>query len=239
MRKPEIIFADEAIVIVSKPAEFLTIPDRFNPDLPSVLGFLKKTYDEHIYTVHRLDRETSGIICFARTAEAHRDLSIQFEKREVEKHYLALVEGRFREPEGSVEAPLEPNPQQGGTMRVGQAGKPSRTDWKVLEQFRDHALVDCQIHTGRMHQIRVHMAYIGHALSVDALYGRQGVFYLSDIKKRYKISKWQDEELPIMSRCTLHAYTLKLRHPVTQEILTFTVEPPKDFRALLNQLRKR
>jgi 23S rRNA pseudouridine1911/1915/1917 synthase len=238
MRKPEIVFADEAILIISKPADFLTIPDRFDPGLPSVLGFLRKQLGEQVFIVHRLDRETSGVMCFARTAEAHRNLSLQFEKREVDKRYLAIVEGRFREEEGSVDAPLEPNPQQGGTMRVGRDGKPSRTDWKVLEQFKDHALVECKIHTGRMHQVRVHMAYIGHPLSVDPLYGRQGAFYLSDIKKRYKISKQQDEELPIMSRTTLHAHQLTLQHPVSGEPLVFEVEPPKDFRALLNQLRK-
>jgi 23S rRNA pseudouridine1911/1915/1917 synthase len=238
MRKPEIIYQDEAFLIVSKPADFLTIPDRFDPGIPSVLGFLKKDIGEPIFIVHRLDRETSGAMCFARTAEAHRDLSIQFEKREVDKRYLAIVEGRFRETEGTVDAPLEPNPQQGGTMRVGRDGKPSRTDWKVLEQFNDHALVECKIHTGRMHQVRVHMAHIGHPLSVDPLYGRRSAFMLSSIKKRYKISKMQDEELPIMHRTTLHAHRLSLRHPVTGEQMNFEVEPPKDFRALLNQLRK-
>ena len=170
--EPKVIFEDDCMLVVDKPGNYLTIPDRFDSHLPSVLGFLKEKYGK-VYIVHRLDRETSGLICFALTAEAHRNLSMQFENREVEKLYWVIAEGRFREPTGTIDALLEPNPMKGGTMRVGREGKSSRTDYEVLEQFRDYALVQANIKTGRMHQIRVHFEHIGHPLAVDPLYGRQ------------------------------------------------------------------
>lgn len=225
------------MLVVDKPGNYLTIQDRFDHDLPSVLGFLKEKYGK-VFIVHRLDRETSGLICFALTAEAHRNLSMQFENRETEKLYWVIAEGRFRETTGSIEAPLEPNPLKGGTMRVGKSGKASRTDYEVLEQFKDYALVQANIRTGRMHQIRVHFEHIGHPLAVDPLYGRQSAFLLSFIKKKFKLGKYEEEERPLMTRTTLHSKLLRIKHPVTGEKMEFEGELPKDFNAVLNQLRK-
>lgn len=237
---PEILYQDEDLLIVNKPAGMLTIPDRFDANLPSVGKFLKREMGDRykVFVVHRLDRETSGLMCFALNAEAHRNLSIQFEKREVEKLYWALTEGRYTEPTGTIEAWLEPNPAKGGTMRVSRNGKRAITDYEVLEQFRDNALVQANIRTGRMHQIRVHFAYIGHPLTVDTLYGRKSEFFLSSIKKRYRTSEKDDIELPLMTRTTLHAKILRLNHPTTGERLNFECDLPKDFAAVLNQLQK-
>lgn len=227
------------MVIVNKPADFLTIPDRQRKDVSSLVQWLREKYGE-IFIVHRLDRETSGIICFARNAEAHRNLSIQFEKRKTTKHYYAIVEGR-PEPTGRIEIGLEPHPAFPGKMKPTRQGKQSLTEYTVLEQFRDHALVRCDIYTGRMHQIRVHMAYVKHPLSVDYLYGNHDKFFLSSVKKAkggYKLSKNEEEERPLMARTTLHAKSLTLAHPTTGETMTFECDPPKDFQAMLTQLGK-
>lgn len=239
MAKPtiDLLYEDDDLLIISKPADVLTIPDRHSPEKFNLQDYLKDRFGQ-VWTVHRLDRETSGVLCFARNAEAHRHLSQQFEARTVDKGYLALVDGVPFPREGEIDQPIGPHPSQPGKMAVSRDGKSSLTLYRTLELFRSFALVEAVLKTGRTHQIRVHLAAIGHPLAVDPLYGKRDAFYLSEVKgAQYRIGKYQ-EERPLMTRATLHAAFLQLDHPVTLERRRFEAPLPKDFQAVLTQLRK-
>lgn len=235
--KPDIIYEDEHLIVVNKQAGLLSIPDRTGSK-ESLLGLLERQYGK-IFIVHRLDRETSGILCFARNEAAHRHLSLQFEHHTSDKYYLALVDGVLHHDEGEIDKPIGEHPTISGKMAVVHSGKPSLTFYRVLERFKRFSLAEILIKTGRTHQIRVHFQSIGYPLAVDALYGRRAAFYLSEIKgKSYKSGKYTEEERPMMERTSLHSSRLRLDHPVTGERMEFKAELPKDFAAILNQLRK-
>ena len=234
--KIELLYEDDFILVVNKPANFLTIPDRYKHDLPNLYHYLLDRYKE-VFVVHRLDKETSGIICFARNADAHRSLSLQFENREIEKTYVALVEGNFVQKNGTIDRPIAKSQSKSGKMIIHKRGKPSLSEYEVVEEFRHFSLLKVRIHTGRQHQVRVHFKAIGHPLAVDPLYNNKSAFFLSRIKRNYRISK-DTEERPLMSRTSLHALKLKVKHPLTGKELSFEAEPPKDFKAVLKQLRK-
>lgn len=233
----ELLYEDECLIVVGKPAGLLTIPDRMgNKD--SLLGMLEKKYGK-VFVVHRLDRETSGVLCFARTEQAHRHLSMQFERHTTDKFYFALVDGVLHHEEGEIDKPIGEHPTAAGKMTVTNSGKPSLTFYRVAERFKRYTLAEVLIKTGRTHQIRVHFQSIGYSLAVDALYGRRAAFYLSEIKgKSYKSGKHSEEERPMMERTSLHAARLRLDHPVSGERMEFVAELPKDFAAVLSQLRK-
>lgn len=233
----ELLHADDDVLVVSKPAGLLAIPDRFgNKD--SLVSELQKKYDK-VFVVHRLDRETSGIMVFARNEAAHRHLSMQMEHHTADKFYLALVDGIMHHDEGEIDKPIGEHPGVPGKMMVTTSGKPSLTFYRVLERFQHFSLMECQIKTGRTHQIRVHFQSIGYPLAVDALYGRRSQFFLSEIKgKKYKSGKFTEDERPLMDRTSLHAFRLRFQHPTSGEVLEFRSELPKDFAAVLNQLRK-
>lgn len=189
--------------------------------------------------VHRLDRETSGVLCFARNEAAHRHLSIQMEKHTSDKFYLALVDGVLHHDEGEIDKPIGEHPRVAGKMAVVLSGKPSLSFYRVLERFKRFTLAEVMIKTGRTHQIRVHFQSIGYPLAVDALYGRRSSFLLSEVKgKTYRSGKHQEEERPMMDRSSLHASRLRVDHPSTGERLEFSAPLPKDFNAILSQLRK-
>jgi 23S rRNA pseudouridine955/2504/2580 synthase/23S rRNA pseudouridine1911/1915/1917 synthase len=232
----ELLHEDEYLLVVNKPAGLLTIPDR-NGEKDSLHAQLERKYGK-VFIVHRLDRETSGILCFARTEAAHRHLSMQMEHHTADKYYTALVEGELHHEEGEIDKPIGEHASIPGKMSIRMTGKPSLTFYRVAERFKRFTLADVLIKTGRTHQIRIHFQSIGYPLAVDALYGRRPGFMLSEIKgKSYKSGKFSDDERPIMERTSLHAARLKLNHPATEERLEFQAELPKDFAALLNQLR--
>jgi RluA family pseudouridine synthase len=235
--QPTIVFEDEDLIIVNKPANYLTIPARFKKDTPNVYNWLQRDRTE-VFIVHRLDRETSGILCFAKTESSHKILSKQFQEREVEKRYLALVDGVPNNEEGYIDKPIAENMAHRGKMIIAKRGKASQTSYKVLEVFKKFSLIEAHIHTGRTHQIRVHLQFIGHPLAVDVLYGRREGFNLSEVKGRKYQQGKHVEERPLMSRSTLHALKLVLNHPVTNEKLTFEAPLPKDFSAVVKQLRR-
>lgn len=231
-----IIWEDDYLVIANKPSGLLTIPDRFRPDLPNLYQQLKTAYSE-IYIVHRLDKGTSGLICFAKDKETHKLMSQQFENRLPQKHYYALVKGIPFEAEGTIDAGLSANTS--GSMRIDiKRGKPSVTNYVIKESFASYALLDVQILTGRTHQIRVHLRHLGHPLAVDATYGQDTALYLSQLKRKKFNLKQETEERPLMDRVPLHAYKLQFEHPVTQQAIELVCDMPKDMRATLNQLRK-
>lgn len=233
----QILYEDDALVMVNKAPGELTIPDRHHPETFNLQHWLHRRYGR-IWVVHRLDRDTSGILCFARTAEAHRHLSRQFEERTVSKTYLALVDGRPYPAEGLVDRPIGPHPTQAGKMAVRRRGKNARTAYRCVEAFRQFALLELQLYTGRTHQARVHLAHLGHPLAVDPLYGKRAAFFLSEVKgRRYRLGK-NREERPLLRRHPLHAYRLAFTHPLSGLPQRFEAPLPKDFSALLRQLRK-
>lgn len=235
---PAVVYEDDRVVIVNKPPDYLTIPDRFDPYKRNLLADLRARYGE-IFVVHRLDRETSGVICFARDADAHRALNGQFERREADKFYLALTTGCPSPREDVIDKPIGPDPRGGGRMRIDpREGKPSATAYETVECFRESALVRLQLFTGRTHQVRVHMASIGHPLAVDPLYGGAEGLYLSTIKRKKFNLKQGTEERPILARVSLHAYQLAFDHPGTGERVVYGADPPKDFAAAVRQLQK-
>lgn len=231
----DIIFENDSFVAINKPAGLLSIPDREQSQV-SLKDILLKKYGT-IFTVHRLDKDTSGIILFAKTEAAHKYFSLLFEEREIEKYYLGLVNGIPSAKKGTIDAPISEHGLQKGLMLVHRRGKPSVTDYEVIEEHKSYSLVQFQLHTGRTHQIRVHCKNIGHPLACDELYGDGKPILLSSLKKKFKLSKHDDEERPMLNRLALHSYRLKFTDS-DGKIIDLVAELPKDIRALLRQLKK-
>lgn len=231
----EIIQENDAFVAVNKPAGLLSVPDRAGQEL-SLKQLLKERYG-NIFTVHRLDKDTSGIIIFAKNEIAHKELSQKFEGRDVEKFYLGLVEGKPMNNKGSVDAAIMEHPGKQLKMMTHANGKASLTDYELLETFGTYSWMQFQIHTGRTHQIRVHMQYIGNPIVCDELYGKGEPVRISSLKgKKFKLSNDVLEERPILARLALHSW--KLNFELNGEQFNLEAEVPKDLRATLQQLRK-
>lgn len=234
--KPEIIAETDHWIALNKPSGLLSIPDRMQSE-PSLKDWLNEKYGK-VWIVHRLDKFTSGLIVFAKDEETHKLLSKQFEDRSVEKFYLGLVNGTLMNKEGSVDAPIMEHSLKKGTYIINTKGKASLTDYKVLEEHGQYSWLQFQIHTGRTHQIRVHMKHIGHPIVCDDVYGSEAPILLSSIKrKKFKLAKAEEEERPLLNRLALHAWKLRFTDVDGKEIV---LEAPlsKDLRALLQQFEK-
>lgn len=231
----QIIFENDDFIAINKPAGMLSIPDREQSE-KSLKDILIEKYG-HIFTVHRLDKDTSGLILFAKNERTHKYLSQLFEGRKIEKYYVGVVLGKPTEKSGLIEAPISEHPLHKGLMNVHRNGKPSSTGYEVLESYKNYSLVSFQLFTGRTHQIRVHSKNIGHPLACDALYGDGKPVLLSSIKKKYKLSKHDEEERPLISRLALHSYKLIFDDEFGKHHEIFA-EIPKEFKALMQQLKK-
>jgi 23S rRNA pseudouridine1911/1915/1917 synthase len=234
--RDHIIFENDDFIVLNKPSGMLAIPDREGKEV-SLKRILQESYDS-IFVVHRLDKGTSGILVFAKNAEAHKQLSQQFENRETEKIYLGLVIGSPANKKDRINEPISEHPARKGIMVVYRKGKESLTDYEVLDDFGIFSWLQFQIHTGRTHQIRVHMKHIGHPIVCDEVYGDGKPVFLSDIKHRYKLSKAEEEERPLLNRLALHSHKLKFMGP-DKRPYEFEAAIPKDLHALLQQLGKR
>ncbi|MFT3787138.1 MAG: RluA family pseudouridine synthase [Tepidisphaeraceae bacterium] len=252
-----ILFDDADVVAIEKPAGLPTIPAAGQHG--SVLRWLgeqlglpsKGQADPRVRPVHRLDQDTSGVLLFVKNRPAQQAISNQFQNNLTQKRYLAIVAGVPSSESGEVDARLERKPNDPHRMRVHRNGKPAVTHWKVLQRFRDFSLLEVFPKTGKTHQIRVHLAHIGHPLAVDPLYGNKPKvvlrdddepqkprpigLYLSSIKRNYR--ETGEPERPLIGRLTLHAESLALCHPNGSD-LRLQCDPPKDFRAAINQLTK-
>ncbi len=243
----EILFEDDQLIAVAKPANLATIPGRAETD--SVLQQLSRqigipcsgTTDPRLRIVHRLDKQTTGVLLLAKTIDTQRHISEQFRQNQIQKEYLAIVVGCPSQNEGEIDAPLAPHLSSRDRMTVAKHGRPAITRWKIERKMKRFTLLRCFPKTGRTHQIRVHLKYIGHPLAIDALYNslppsvEPGIF-LSAYKRDYRPTHGQ-EERPLIARLTLHAEKLSFVHPSGQA-MTIECPPPKDFRATVMQLGK-
>ena len=237
MKIPEIIvFENDDFVALNKPSGLLSIPDREGKEV-SLKILLKEKYGD-IFTVHRLDRDTSGLIVFAKNEASHKHLSLQFENRLTKKIYQGLIIGSLPEKKGSINSPIAEHPAQNGTMIIHRRGKESLTDYEVLEDFGIYSFVQFQIHTGRTHQIRVHMKDLGHPIVSDSLYGDGKPVLVSSLKSKFKLSKDVEEEKPILGRLALHSFQLSFQD-ADKKMTALEAPLPKDLRATLQQLSKR
>ena len=214
--KDLILWSDEHLILINKPPGLLTLPDGYDPSLPHLKSILEPAYGR-LWIVHRLDRETSGIIVLGRSKDAHRQLNAQFEGRNVEKTYHALVVGTPPWDEKRVEYPLLPDgDRMHRTVVDHKHGKASQTVFRVLRRFEDHSLVEATPATGRTHQIRAHLSAIGFPLIGDQLYG--------------------DKNHPshcLLGRLGLHALSLAFDHPHSSERVLFKAPYPNDFRGAI------
>lgn len=233
--KPDLLFENDRFVVLNKPAGMLSVPDREGKEI-SLKNILKQAYG-NILTVHRLDKDTSGVIVYAKNEAAHKYLSGLFEGREVEKYYIGLVHGVPVHPAGTVDAAIMEHPVKKGMMVVNKKGKKAITDYQVLETFGSYSLLRFRIHTGRTHQIRVHMKNLGHPILCDEVYGDGKPVLLSSFKRKFNLARDAEEEKPLLNRLALHAERLVF---MDADGTAYEIEAPplKDMKALLQQLRK-
>lgn len=232
--KYEVIFENDQLIAINKPAGLLSIPDREGKEI-SLKQLLLEKYGQ-IFTVHRLDKATSGVIVFAKDEETHKQLSQLFEGRATDKIYYGLVHGSMQPEHGTIEEAIMQHPSGSGKMMLHIKGKPSFTEYEVLEDFKRFSWVKFKILTGRTHQIRLHSQFAGHPIVCDELYGDGKPVFISALKKKYNLSRSEDEERPILNRLALHSASLKFT--LADEDYFFEAALPKDLKALLQQLRK-
>lgn len=221
----DILHEDEHLLIANKPAGLVVHPTKghyINTLANGVVHYWLERGESHRFRpIHRLDQDTSGVLAVAKNGYAHQFVSEQFQEGNVQKMYLAIVQGVPAQDEGTVDGPIDRDPERRHIRIVTPSGAPSVTRYEVVERFADAALVRVKPVTGRTHQIRVHMKHIGHPLVGDELYNEavaaRGAF-------------------PI-SRQALHAETLSFVHPGTKERVEYAAPPPEDFRLLLQYLR--
>jgi 23S rRNA pseudouridine955/2504/2580 synthase len=224
-----ILFENDHYLAINKPYGYATLDER-DQTKKGLLQIAKEIYGD-IQVCHRLDKETSGVLLFAKNPASYRHASLQFENREVTKIYHAFVEGTAKLDNLLVDLPILP--LKDGNVKIDKTGKEAATIFNTLEVFSKHSLIACLPITGRMHQIRIHLASIKRPILADKLYGGQDIF-LSDIKRKFKLKK-DTEEQPLISRVALHAYSLTFTDMEGNEIIV-QAPYPKDMRALKRQL---
>lgn len=232
-----LLYVDEHLVAVDKPPRVLSVAGRGGeaPDLPTLMRQRAEfAANEPLRGVQRLDRDASGVLVYARTLAAQRQLTAAFERHEVEKVYIALVSG-YVAADGEVDLPLAFDRGDSAVEVSPRRGKPALTRYHVLERVAGHTVLECRPLTGRLHQIRVHMAAIGHPLGVDPQYGGAERIMLSNFKAGYRQST-RHAERPLIERLTLHAARLSCRHPASGALLTIEAPLPKDLRVTIAQL---
>lgn len=211
-----IVYEDDIFLIVDKPSGMLVHSDGNNQNhtlCNAVKAYYDKTNQQHLVRpIHRLDVETSGLVLFCKEPFFQPLLDMQLSQKQIKRDYQAIVQGVMEKQSWMIQAGISRDRHNAKKMRIDKHGKDAKTKVSVCQQYKDYALVKCQLFTGRTHQIRVHLASIHHPILSDPLYGKKD--------KRIK-------------RCALHAYQLSFPHPLLQEIITCTCELPKDMKNLL------
>jgi 23S rRNA pseudouridine1911/1915/1917 synthase len=229
-----IVFEDADLLVIDKPAGLVVHPGAGNP-----AGTLLNALLHHdpglariprAGIVHRLDKDTSGLLVVARSLRAHTALTRMLAERDIHRRYAAIVNG-VPVAGGTVDAPLDRHPSDRLRRAVREGGRPAVTHYRVREKFRAHALVQCELESGRTHQIRVHMAHAGYPLVGDALYGK-------GVRLPRGASPALADALRGFRRQALHAERLAFAHPVTEEAISFEAEPPQDLLDLAAALRE-
>lgn len=230
-----VIYSDDAIVVLNKRSGLLVAADRYDTEAPRLDILAEKEFGR-LYAVHRIDKDTSGCVVYARSAQAHRSLSMQFEERKVEKVYHCLVNGRPLWKETTVDTKLLPDGDaRHRTIVNARAGKPSATQFRLIGVCGPYSWIEARPKTGRTHQIRAHLQSIGLSIVCDPLYsGNQKPVRLSDIKRRWNGDT--ETERPLLSRLALHAYSISFDHPETGGRMTLTAPYQKDMDATRKQL---
>ncbi|HSC79467.1 MAG TPA: 23S rRNA pseudouridine(1911/1915/1917) synthase RluD [Chitinolyticbacter sp.] len=226
----DVLYEDDTVLVINKPAGLVVHPGSGNWS-GTVLNGLLYRYPElkavpRAGIVHRLDKDTSGLMVVARTLAAQHHLVQQLQARTVKRHYLAIAQGLVR-ADGKVDAPIGRHPRERIKMAVTGNGKPAITHYRVLEQFSAHTLIECRLETGRTHQIRVHLAHIGHPLAADPVYGGRPRLFAPEIMLA----------LEGFARQALHAKKLSLVHPLSGKTMTWRAPLPEDFELLIAALR--
>ena len=232
-----VIYSDEDIVVLNKRSGILIAADRYDPEAPRLDLLAEKEFGK-LYAVHRIDKDTSGLIIYARNQEAHKNLSMQFEKRQVHKTYHALVYGHPLWQDLKVKLALKPDgDSRHRTVVDKKFGKPSETDFRLIGSCGQYSWIEAKPLTGRTHQIRVHLAANGLCIVCDPLYsGNQKPLRLSEIKKNWRGD--EEDERPLLSRLALHAYKIEFTHPKSGERVNFTAPYPRDMEAVRKQFAK-
>jgi len=239
----DIVYEDDILLVVNKPAGMVVHPGHgnYSGTLVNALLYhfkdLPLNSDSRPGLVHRIDKDTSGLLVVAKTAEAMTHLSRQFFDKTSTREYIALAWGVFSEASGIVEGHIGrslKNRLQMDVFEDESFGKPAITHYKVLEDLRYVSLIQCQLETGRTHQIRAHMKHIGHPLFNDERYGGDKILKGTTFTK-YK--QFVDNCFKLLPRQALHAKTLGFEHPITKKVLTFNTDLPEDFTACLEKWR--
>jgi 23S rRNA-/tRNA-specific pseudouridylate synthase len=255
MPLPPVIYEDASLIAFDKPSGMLVAPDRWDKQRENLMGLVHDKMGHGVANVHRLDADTSGLLLCSKSKTALDFLSGQFQSKTVAKKYHAFVVvlpaehamkviAPIRDVAGAlpdafnVDLSLGEDERQKGRMRVfkGRGGKECLSEFRTLEKFGRFAFVECRPHTGRTHQLRVHLAAAGAPILNDPFYGDVEIkLLLSELKRRYK---GRDEEKPLIARLALHATELTLKHPETKEPFTITAPLPHEFEVALKYLRK-
>jgi RluA family pseudouridine synthase len=243
-----VVYEDEHLLGINKPALLLTSPDRYDPERPNLMKLLhgdiergapwaKSRNLNYLSNAHRLDFETSGVILLAKNKPALVALANLFGSEKPVKTYVALVQGTPAQDAFTIDAKLMQNPMKVGQMKVDQKnGKRSTTEFIVREKFRGISLLECKPLTGRTHQIRIHLKYAKHPIVGDVVYGG-GPLLLSDLKSEYRL-KGHKVERPLIATTALHAEKLELIHPITNVPISMSAEWPRDLNVAVKYLRR-
>ena len=238
-----LIYADDDMIAVNKAAGLLVAADRWDIEAPRLDLLIQKQLPQiaplcqKLYAVHRIDKDTSGILLYALNAEAHRALNTAFQEREIKKTYRLLIHGRVSEEQFTVDLPLRADGDAlHRTVVDKRRGKEAITHFTALETFRQFSLLEARPVTGRTHQIRAHLAAAGYPIVCDSLYGSGKPVLLSELKQRWRGDVYTEQ--PLIRRLALHAYQLEGLHPRTREPFSFTAEYAKDFKSTVHQLQK-
>ncbi|MBX3732368.1 MAG: RNA pseudouridine synthase [Verrucomicrobiae bacterium] len=242
-----VLYEDEHLLALDKPARLLSSPDRYDPARPNLMRLLHEGVAAgrpwaasrgltYLANAHRLDFETTGVFLLAKCRDALVVLANHFGSEIPKKYYVALAQGRPAAETFSVEKPLAADRYHPGLMRIARHGKKSATEFRILESFPGHTLLEAQPHTGRTHQIRVHLKHAGLPILGDRTYGG-GLLYLSSLKPGYR-QRPAVPERPLIASMALHAWRLELPHPVTGGALCIEAPWPRELQVALKYLRR-